>query len=87
MSTAGLPPRVRLLTRTGCHLCDDAREALVPLCAARGVGLEEVDVDADPELAREYSDYVPVVFVDGAVVGWLQVDEQAVAAALTAPSR
>ena len=42
--------RVRLLTRVGCHLCDDAAEVLARVCAETGTGWDTVDVDSDDEL-------------------------------------
>ncbi|HEY8840904.1 MAG TPA: glutaredoxin family protein [Candidatus Dormibacteraeota bacterium] len=53
-----------LVTRQGCHLCDEA------LALLRDLGLDPllVDVDTDDELFRLYDWRVPVVLVDGAVV-------------------
>lgn len=53
-----------LVTRRGCHLCDQALEAL------RSLGHEPrlEDVDADDELHRLYDWRVPVVLLDGRVV-------------------
>jgi glutaredoxin len=68
--------RVTLLTRAGCHLCDPAREAMVRVAAATGVGWREVDVDTDDELAMEYGDRLPVVLLDGAEHGYWQVEER-----------
>jgi len=72
------PRRVRLtlLTRQGCHLCDDAREALARLAEAAGEGWTEVDVDSDPEMQREYGDRVPVVLLDGREHGYWRVEEE-----------
>jgi predicted thioredoxin/glutaredoxin len=56
--------RVVLVTRRGCHLCDQALELLREL----GTEPEIADVDADDELYRLYDWRVPVVLVDGAVV-------------------
>jgi glutaredoxin len=67
--------RVTLLTRTDCHLCDEAREAMLRVRAATGVDWNEVDVDSDPELAGEYGDRVPVVLLDGAEHGYWRVEE------------
>ena len=67
--------RVTLLTRAGCHLCDDAKTVLARVAAEVGVGWVEVDVDADPELAYEYGDRVPVVLLDGREHGYWRVDE------------
>ena len=58
-------PRVTLITRANCHLCDVAKEALARVAATTGVTWQEVDVDADPTLLDEYSDLVPVILVDG----------------------
>lgn len=57
--------RVELITRKGCHLCDEALELLRSL----GVEPELRDVDSDPDLFAEYDFRVPVVRVAGRVVG------------------
>ena len=56
--------RVVLVTRAGCHLCDEALGLLREL----GVDPELADVDADDHLFSLYDWRVPVVLVDGAVV-------------------
>lgn len=66
---------VTLLTRVGCHLCDDAKDVLVRIAARTGVAWNEVDVDADPELTYEYGDRVPVVLLDGQEHGFWRVEE------------
>jgi glutaredoxin len=53
-----------LVTRQGCHLCDEALRLLQEL----GVQPELRDVDADDELHRLYDFRVPVILIDGAVV-------------------
>jgi glutaredoxin len=57
--------RVTLYTRTGCHLCEEAERVLRQEQPAAGFGLELVDIDRDPALARRYGVRVPVVAVDG----------------------
>ena len=59
------PPRVELLTREGCHLCEAAKGVLESALGPAGVGFEVVDVDADPVLAARHGDEVPVVLIDG----------------------
>jgi len=78
------PPRITLLTRSGCHLCEFAREAVARVDATTGVGWVEVDVDRDPELARDYGARVPVVLVDGAEHDYFRVDEDRLRRALVA---
>lgn len=51
-----------LYGRSGCPLCDEMAAALGPLVAARGVGLRQVDVDADPLLKARFGWDVPLLF-------------------------
>jgi glutaredoxin len=59
--------QVKLYTRPGCHLCDEAkREVLAAGC--EGIyELVEINVDTDPELRRRYGWDIPVVVIDGAL--------------------
>ncbi len=75
---------VTLLTRAGCHLCEQARPLLTEVCAETGAELHEVDVDADPELRAEYGDRVPVFLLDGREHGYWRVEPDRLRAALTA---
>lgn len=63
-----------VLTRAGCHLCDDAVAVVQAVCADTGNSWTTSDVDADPDLRRRYSDEVPVTFVDGAQHDFWRVD-------------
>ncbi|HEV2028808.1 MAG TPA: glutaredoxin family protein [Candidatus Dormibacteraeota bacterium] len=54
-----------LVTRKGCHLCDQALAMLHEL----GVEPELQDVDADDRLHDLYDFRVPVVLLDGRVIG------------------
>jgi glutaredoxin len=57
------PRTITLYTRSGCHLCDEAKGAISPLLAEFGAQLREIDIDDDPVLHRRYTNDVPVVFV------------------------
>ena len=57
--------RVTLYGKAGCHLCDEAREAVEAVRAERGFELEEVDVSIDPRLYARYGERIPVVAIDG----------------------
>ncbi|MGA4668859.1 glutaredoxin family protein [Propionibacteriaceae bacterium Y1923] len=62
-----------MLSRVGCHLCEQAEQVAEQLC-----GPEEwarVDVDADPALAARYTDHVPVVWVDGRLLAYWTLSE------------
>ena len=67
-------PRLTLLTRDGCHLCQTAAETLTRIGAEAGLVPDVVDVDADPELQAEYGDRVPVVLLDGQEHSYFTVD-------------
>jgi glutaredoxin len=68
-------PRLTLITRDGCHLCDVAKEVLAEVVAETGEAWREVDVDADPALLDEYSDRVPVILLDGREHGYWRVEK------------
>lgn len=68
-------PRLTLITRPGCHLCEVAKEAVDRVVATTGDRWVEVDVTGDLELEREYGDRVPVVLLDGKEHGYWRVEE------------
>jgi GNAT superfamily N-acetyltransferase len=69
---------LQLVTRVGCHLCEEAERVL----AGRGVVFEAVDVDADAELARLYDFRVPVLLRDGRLLAEGKLDVAAIERAL-----
>lgn len=75
--------RITLLTRTGCHLCDDARELVRRVAADTATGWEETDIDTDPKLVAAYGDLVPVVLVDGKERGYWRLEEPSLRKALS----
>ncbi len=66
--------RVVLYTREECHLCDDAKSVLNRY-RARLPGIEEVDIDDDPDLVAEFGEWVPVIEIDGKVRFKGRIDE------------
>ena len=83
LTTRELDPRVVVISRTGCHLCEDALEVVAAVCAETGEQYAVRDVDSDPELLRLYTDQVPVTFVDGAQHDFWRVDPARLTAALS----
>lgn len=76
--------RVLVLTRPGCHLCEQAVEVVARVCAETGTGWTTQDITTDAELLRRYTDEVPVTFVDGAQHDFWAVDPARLRAALDA---
>lgn len=72
--------KVALVTRQGCHLCDQALGALRDL----GFEPELRDVDGDNELFDLYDWRVPVVLVDDRVVAEGRIDREVLRKALSA---
>jgi glutaredoxin len=75
-------PRVRLLSKPGCHLCDTARVIVERVCADIGIRFDEVDITTDPDLMAQYGAEIPVTFVDGRQHDFWRVDEARLRAAL-----
>ena len=71
---------VLLITRKGCHLCEDAEATAAAVCAPDTWAT--LDVDSDPELKSRYTDHVPVTFVDGEQLALWTLDETRLRAAL-----
>ena len=70
-----------LYTRPGCHLCDEARDAILRLRdEGTAFELEEIDIETDDELHRAYLERIPVVAVDGELVSELVLDPGALRA-------
>jgi glutaredoxin len=65
---------VTLYTRPGCHLCEEARAAILPIVREFGAKFREVNIDADEELHELYANDVPVVFIGSREVARHRVD-------------
>jgi glutaredoxin len=70
---------VTLYGREGCHLCDDARAALLRVRRRAPFTLTEVDIESDDELHRRYLERIPVIALDGEEIFDYFVDEEALA--------
>ncbi|HKV80167.1 MAG TPA: glutaredoxin family protein [Candidatus Sulfotelmatobacter sp.] len=67
---------VIVYSRKGCHLCEVVKESLAKLSRRGGFIWQEVDVDTDLELRRQFNDEVPVVFIDGRKAFKYHMNEQ-----------
>ncbi|ADU47201.1 glutaredoxin family protein [Intrasporangium calvum] len=80
-------PRVTLVGRAGCHLCDEAKLVIERVTAELGVAWAERSIDDDADLRARYADQIPVTLVDGRRHDFWRVDEDRLRAALGAPPR
>jgi hypothetical protein len=64
-----LPPGLVMLSREGCHLCEQMLQELAALEVSRAIpAVTVLDVDSEAELARQYGLKVPVLLLDGSVI-------------------
>lgn len=57
--------KVTLYTRSGCHLCGEAKQAIESVRRRTAFDYEEFDIDSDPHLRQLYNEEVPVIAIDG----------------------
>jgi glutaredoxin len=67
---------VVVYSRKGCHLCEIVKETLSKLQRRGGFTWSEVDVESSDELRRQFTDEVPVVFIDGHKAFKYRMDER-----------
>jgi hypothetical protein len=72
-------PRLTLLVRAYCHLCDEMRGALAPQAAAAGYAIDEIDVDADAALEARWGAQVPVLLAGEREICHFRLDHAALA--------
>ena len=71
--------RLTLLSRPGCHLCEEMRRQVEAILAGVERRWEDVDVDSDPELARRYGETIPILFVNGRLFAKIRLPRLAAA--------
>jgi glutaredoxin len=57
-------PHVRLYTKKGCHLCEDAKREIERAGCSERFTFEEIDILSDPELERRYATEIPVILIN-----------------------
>ena len=78
---------ITLLTRPGCHLCDDARAVIASVAAELGIPWHERDVTESESDLRAYGEMIPVTLIDGAQHDFWRVSEQRLREALAGRPR
>ncbi len=82
MSEGPANHKITLLSRPGCHLCEDARAVVSRVASDLGVFWEERDITQSDEELAAYWDKIPVTLVDGVPHDFWRVREQRLRAAL-----
>jgi hypothetical protein len=74
--------RITLLSRPGCHLCDEARSVIARVASELGVSWDERDITASAADIERYSEMIPVTLIDGVQHDFWRVSEDRLRAAL-----
>ncbi len=77
--------RIRVYSRSGCHLCEILIEELLPLIRGR-LDLEVLDIDSRPEWTEEYGTRIPVVQYAGRTICQYTLDGDAIRSILASLS-
>ncbi|MBN8866940.1 MAG: glutaredoxin family protein [Solirubrobacterales bacterium] len=84
---------VTVLSRPGCHLCEEAITELEAFRASRetagepGFSVEIVDIESDDALHREYLERIPVIRFGEAIVSEFSFDAEALESILQGQGR
>lgn len=85
------PIEIKILGKPGCHLCDDAREAVNEVIAefrirhaGTEISLVEESILDDEALAVRYFEEIPVIFINGKQHAYWRVDTERLTRALFA---
>jgi glutaredoxin len=73
---------ITLLSRPGCHLCDEARAVIARVAADLGVPWEERDITQSERDLQDYWEMIPVTLINGVQHDFWHVSEQRLRAAL-----
>jgi glutaredoxin len=57
--------QVVIYSRPGCHLCDEAKAAILTAGCSDQFVLEQINIESDEELLRKYKYDIPVVAING----------------------
>ncbi|MCB0869625.1 MAG: glutaredoxin family protein [Solirubrobacterales bacterium] len=79
---------VSVLTRPGCHLCEEAIGELREWLGERlpeepRIEVELIDIEKDDELHRRYLERIPVIRIDGRDISDLAFDSELFEAAFS----
>ena len=78
-----MEPRVVLIGKPDCHLCENARLIIAKVCEELGETWDEQSILEDPQLADQYFESIPVTMIDGMIHDKWRVDEARLRTALT----
>ena len=57
--------QVIIYSKPGCHLCDEAKEAILAAGCNDQITLTEINIESGPELMSKYRYDIPVIAING----------------------
>jgi glutaredoxin len=86
--------QLTLIGKPGCHLCDEARDAIDGVLLEfrkanpkTDVTLEELSILEDEALRLKYAEEIPVLLIDGKMHNYWRIDDERLMRALYAKVR
>ena len=86
--------QLTLIGKPGCHLCDEARDAIDGVLLEfrkanpnTDVALEELNILEDEALRLKYAEEIPVLLIDGKMHNYWRIDDERLMRALYAMVR
>ena len=86
--------QLTLIGNPGCHLCDEARDAIDGVLLEfrkanpnTDVTLEELSILEDEALRLKYAEEIPVLLIDGKMHNYWRIDDERLMRALYAKVR
>lgn len=67
---------VKIYTKEGCHLCEEAKSTLLAAQKDFPFKLEEIDITADKVIYEEFKEKIPLIFIDGKMAFKYRVEEK-----------
>ena len=68
--------QVIVYSRPGCHLCDEAKDAIRMADCAEWLTLEEINIESSRDLLLKYQFDIPVITIDGVEAFRHRVDSE-----------
>ncbi|MEX1046332.1 MAG: glutaredoxin family protein [Actinomycetota bacterium] len=75
-------PRIVMYSRPVCGLCDEAREIILAERRMIPFDFEEISIEGDDDLEREFGIRIPVVLVDDEELFEYRIEPELLSAAL-----
>ena len=86
--------QLTLIGKPGCHLCDEARDAIDGVLLEfrkanpnTDVSVEELNILEDEALRLKYAEEIPVLLIDGKMHNYWRIDDERLMRALYAKVR